>query len=284
MKRFQTRTALSLFILLLSGLTFAASRTATACVLCLGGRTLTISAQEFVNAGQFVLALPDAGGKGFRVIEVIKGDHPPGDAITDTVLRVDQWVMRSTKPLLLVCDNASLDWVNLGPIAAEQAGWLRQLAATKRTTGMNAADWCEHVAYLLPYLESPEPMVAEFAFAEFASAPYAALRSLKPRLDVAAIRKCSDDPTLAARRAAVCTLLLGVAGGPQDAERLEKSLESAWKSNDATNLGARVSPMIGARRLFGLHGGSRYKLFSLNVVQPECIGLSVRGRLCSHHT
>ena len=232
--------ALFLRVLLLGGLTFAMSGAATACALCLGGRTLTISAQELVNAGRSVLALPDAGGKEFRVVEVIKGEHPPGDAITDTVFSVDPTAMRSTKPLLLIRDDAAREWVNWGPIAAEQADWLRQLAATKRTTGMNAAEWREHVAYLLPCLENPEPMVAEIAYAEFASAPYAALRSLKPRLDVAVIRKWSDDPTLALRQA-VYTLLLGIAGGPQDAERLEKSLESEWKSNDTTNLGAMLA-------------------------------------------
>jgi hypothetical protein len=227
-------------VLLFGGLTFAMSRAATACALCLAGRTLTISAQELVYAGRSVLALPAAGGKGFQVVEVIKGQRPPGDTITDTVFRADPTAMQSTKPLLLIRDDAWRWWVNFGPIAAEQAGWLRRLAATKRTTGMNAAEWREHVAYLLPYLENPEPMVAEIAFAEFASAPYTALRYLKPRLDAAAIRKWLNDPTLAARQA-LYTLLLGIAGGPQDAEHLEKSLEAAWKSKDTTNLGAELA-------------------------------------------
>jgi hypothetical protein len=229
-----------LLVLLLGGLTFAMSRAATACPLCLAGRTLTISAQELVYAGRSVLAVPEAGGKGFQVVEVIKGEHPPGDTITDTVFRADPTAMRSTKPLLLIRDDAWRWWVNFGPIAAEQAGWLRRLAATKRTTGMNAAEWRDHVAYLLPYLESAEPMVAEIAFAEFASAPFVALRSLKPRLDAAAIRKWLNDPALAARQA-LYTLLLGIAGGPQDAEYLEKSLEAAWTSKDTANLGAELA-------------------------------------------
>ena len=229
-----------LLVLLLGGLTFAMSRVVTACALCLAGRTLTISAQELVYAGRSVLAVPDVGGKTFRVVEVIKGEHPPGDTITDTVFRADSTAIRSTKPLLLIRDDAWRWWVNFGPIAAEQAGWLRRLAVTKRTTGMNAAEWRDHVAYFLPYLENPEPMVAEIAFAEFASAPYAALRSLKPRLDATAIRKWSDDPALATRQA-LYTLLLGIAGGAQDAEYLEKSLESAWKSKDSTNLGAELA-------------------------------------------
>jgi hypothetical protein len=229
-----------LFVLLLGGLTIAMSRPATACALCLAGRTLTISAQELVYAGRSLLAVPDVGGKTFRVLEVIKGEHPPGDTITDTVFRADSTAIRSAKPLLLIRDDAWRWWVNFGPIAAEQAGWLRRLAASKRSTGMNSDEWRDHVADLLPYLENSEPMVAEIAFAEFASAPYAALRSLKPRLDATSIRKWSDDPTLADRQA-LYTLLLGIAGGLQDAEHLEKNLEAAWKSKDTTNLGADLA-------------------------------------------
>jgi hypothetical protein len=229
-----------LFVLWLAGLIFAMSRVATACPLCLAGRTLTISAQELVYAGRSVLALPAAEGKGFRVVEVIKGAHPRGDMITDTVFRADPAAMRSTTPLLLIRDDAWRWWVNFGPISAGHAGWLRQLSMTKRTTGMNAAEWRAHVAYFLPYLENPEPMVAEIAFAEFASAPYAALRSLKARLNAGAIRKWVDDPTLADRQA-LNTLLLGIAGGPQDAERLEERIVAAWKSKDTTNLGAELA-------------------------------------------
>ena len=80
---------LFLRVLLLGGLIFAMSRAAKACPLCLAGCTLTISAQELVYAGRSVLAVPDVGGKTFRVLEVIKGQHPPGDTITDTVFRAD---------------------------------------------------------------------------------------------------------------------------------------------------------------------------------------------------
>src|SRR4029077_16102296 len=82
-------------VLLLAGLTFALSHVATACPLCLAGRTLTISAQELDYAGRSVLALPAAGGKGFQVVEVIKGQRPPGDTITDTVFRADPTAMQS---------------------------------------------------------------------------------------------------------------------------------------------------------------------------------------------
>ena len=40
---------------------------------------------------------------------------------------------------------------------------------------MNAEEWRARVALMLPYLENPEPLVAEIAYGEIASAPYSAL-------------------------------------------------------------------------------------------------------------
>jgi hypothetical protein len=97
------------------------------------------------------------------------------------------------------------------------------------------------VALVAPYLEDREPTVAAIAYGEIARAPYGPLRSLKPRLEAATIAGWLDDPTLAARRPAY-TLLLGIAGGPADAERLEERLRAAWESRAATNLG----PMLAA--------------------------------------
>jgi hypothetical protein len=70
--------------------------------------------------------------------------------------------------------------------------------------------------------------------------PRGALRSIKPRLDAATVTRWLDDPRLASRRPAY-TLLLGIAGGPPDAERLEQRLDAAWASRDATNLGAMLA-------------------------------------------
>lgn len=263
-------------------LTFGLCHLAVACPLCLSGRTLTISAQELVYAARSVLALPEPDGKTFRVEAVIKGELPPGGMITDTVFRADPAGLRGPKPLLLIRDDAWRWWVNFGPIAAEEAGWLRQLAATKRTTEMNAAEWQAHVAFFLPYLENSEPMVAEIAFAEFARAPYAALRSLKPRLDVTVIRRWLADPALAGRQA-LYTLLLGIAGGQQDAGYLENRLEAAWNSKDATNLGAEIAADL------ELRGSSRVawiedKYFldhdrTIPEIQAVLLGMGEQGRV-----
>src|SRR5260221_7512194 len=224
----------------LAALMFFVGARAMACPMCVAARELTISAQELVYAGRSVLAIPVADGNEFRVVSVIKGDTPVGNTISGPVFRADAAAMQSQKPLLLVRDDAWPVWVNFGPVSAEQAGWLRQLSATKRTTDMTDGEWREHVAYFLPYLETPEPMVAEIAFNEFVSAPYGAMRSLKPRLDVAVIRAWLNNSKLAARRSVVL-FLLGTSGTPLDPLRFGGRMEIAGENHNATHLAALVA-------------------------------------------
>jgi hypothetical protein len=222
---------------------------AMACPLCANSLQLTISAQELIYAEHSVLALPVDDSKEFKVVAVIKGDAPAGNAIaSDAVFR---GAMKSDKPLLLVRDNDWRQWVNFGPVSADQAGWLRKLSTTKRTIEMNDVEWRDHVAYFLPYLENSEPLVAEIAFNEFTSAPYAALRSLSARLDVTAIRSWLNDPKLA-KRHPVYLLLFGIAGSAQDAKWLEDRIASARTTARSTNLSALLGAYIELRGLAGI--------------------------------
>jgi hypothetical protein len=43
------------------------------------------------------------------------------------------------------------------------------------------------------------------------------------------------------------TLLIGIAGGPEDATRLEARLDAAWKANDTANLGAMLAADMALR-------------------------------------
>jgi hypothetical protein len=233
----------------MAALMLFAARSATACPLCANSLQLTISAQELIYAEHSVLALPGDDGKEFKVVAVIKGDAPPGNTIN--IGDVFRPALKSDKPLLLIRDNSWRQWVNFGPASADQAGWLRTLSRTKRTIEMKDVEWRDHVAYFLPYLENSEPIVAEIAFNEFASAPYAALRSLKARLDVTAIRSWLNDPKLA-KRQPVYLLLLGIAGSEQDAKWLEDRIATARTTARSTNLSALLGAYIELRRLAGI--------------------------------
>ncbi len=235
---------------LVGALLLLTSLGAAACPLCLAFAP-AITAQYLVYADRSALALPETDGKRFRVVEVIRGKPVAGSIIeADEVFRLDASSATGSKALLLLRQNEWAAWVSFGAIDVSRADWLRGLAAGKRASDMSETDWQAQVAALLPLLEDPDPLVADIAYGELASAPYAALRTLKPRLDAPTVRRWADDPQLA-KRQALYTLLLGIAGDEGDAVRYEKRLATAWKSKDAGNLG----PMLAAD--LELRGASR---------------------------
>jgi hypothetical protein len=233
---------------LLTGSVFAAallwaSAEAVACPICLGAGQPS-KAQELVTAPEVVLALPTRDPSRFRVTQVIKGTRPPGGTIEGGYPRSgpvqDTAAPRRGKPLLLVRDEQFTTWEVLGGIDTGHAGWLRKVAAGKRAADLSAGEWRARVALVVPYLENPEPLVAEIAYAELTAAPYAALRAAKARLRASAVRRWLADPDLAGRQSPYL-LLLGFVGNAQDAAAVEERLDAAWASGDATNLGAMLA-------------------------------------------
>jgi hypothetical protein len=228
---------------------------AAACAICLSAFVVT-TGQQLDLADQAVLAVPASDGGQFRVAEVVKGNAAVDGIIAEPVSRVDAAALESGKPLLLLRSELAQRWTSVGTIGVEYAGWLRQLSATSHVGGarpriawprvsrtssaLTEAEWHERLVLVLPYLENPERLAAEIAYGEMSRAPYGAMRSLKPRLDATTIAGWVDDPKLASRRPTY-TLLLGIAGGADDAARLEQRIDSAWKSRDATNLAAMLA-------------------------------------------
>jgi hypothetical protein len=216
---------------------------ASACPLCLGAGQLS-TAQQLVTAPQAVLAVPTSDASRFRVVQVIKGEppadgtveggyprsgSPPGDATAT-----------NANPLLLVREDPFPTWVILGAIDAARADWLRALAVGKRAGDMSSEEWRARVALVVPHLYDPEPLAADLACAELRSAPYAALRTAKPHLDAAALRRSLADSEFAPRRP-LCLLLLGISGNAHDAAALEQRLQAAWQSGDAVNLSSMLA-------------------------------------------
>jgi hypothetical protein len=213
------------------------SVSAWACPLCQGWGKAS-AAQRLLAPPQAVLAAPTADASRFRVIQVIKGE-PVADRTVEggyprTGPAAGATTLTNTRPLLLVRDDPLLAWVILGAIDSARADWLRAFAAGKPAADRSPEEWRARVALVVPHLNDPEPLASELAHAELGAAPYAALRTAKPLLDVAALRRCLADPELAARHP-LCLLLLGIAGDAQDAVTLEKRLQAAWQSGDAAN-------------------------------------------------
>jgi hypothetical protein len=229
MKRWVLPGALGFLLIFAGGAAYA-------CPLCLGGGFFP-PGQRLDVAGEAVLAAPTADGTEWRIVEAVKGPAVAGQIIAEPVDGADAAAPQVGRPLLLLRHEQWPRWSSVGTIGVEYAGWLRQLAATGSRTDRPDVDWRGRVALVAPYLEDPEPLTALIAYGEIARAPYGALRSLRPRLNAETVARWLEDPRLASRRPAY-TLLLGIAGGTPDAERLEQRLDAAWASRDATNLGA----------------------------------------------
>jgi hypothetical protein len=267
---------------LLAAVLLCVSAAAAACPLCLGAGQPT-KAQQLAAAQQAVLAVPTARASRFRVIEVIKGERPSTSTIEGGYPRFGPAVnaeVPKSEPLLLVRDDQFPSWVILGAISKEQSGWLRKLAVGKRADEISAEEWRARVALVVPCLENPQPLVAEIAYGDLATAPYAAVRTAKPRLDARAVRAWVADPELAGRHR-LYLLLLGVAGNARDAAALEQRLEAAWKSDNATNLASMLAADLelrGAARMTWVE--ERYlrdRARSTPEIEAALLALSVHG-------
>jgi hypothetical protein len=190
-----------------------------------------------------VLALPE--GKQFRVIDVIKGAKP-APVLTEVVVRDPAPL---GKALLLVRDDPWPMWVSVGSVSPRRAAALRELAA-EHPHEADAAAWQRRLDVAIPNLESRDALLAEIAYGECASAPYAALRAAKPRLDAGTLRGFVNDRALASRQP-LYVLLLGIAGDARDAAAIEAQLAAAWQARNATN----VSSLLAAD--LELRGASR---------------------------
>jgi hypothetical protein len=222
------RTAVGVLLLL-------AGTIAAACPVCIGSAARS-PAKDLFELPRAVLAAPE--GKQFRVLGLVKGEPP--EALLEEVLVRDP--ADAGKPLLLVRDDAWPMWVSLGAIDPRGPGdvaMLREMAAP-RPAQADAVAWRRRIELALPRLQSKQPLLAEIAYADAASAPYAALRAAKEQLDARALRRWLSDPQLAARRP-LYLLLLGIAGAPGDAAWIDAQLEAAGRAHDAKNLAALLT-------------------------------------------
>jgi hypothetical protein len=270
-------------------------RDAAACQICFNGQAVTIG-QQLDAADQAVLAVPLSDGQEFQVVAVVKGDQATEGLIAQPVYRTDA-MMTGGKPLLLLRNRLAQRWDRVGEIDIAFAGWLRQLAATyhgeragsgpawPRSTfsgsELTDAEWRARVALVAPYLENPQPLAADIAHGEISRAPYGALRSLKSKLVATAISRWIDDPSLAARHSTYL-LLLGIAGGPDDAERMEQRVNAQWRSHDATDLAALLAAELELGGPQHVESIEKKYLVDRNRKLPEIeaalLALSVHGR------
>lgn len=249
------------------GVTAVGATAASACAICLSAVSATVG-EQLDATDRAVLAAPDAGA--LRVLAAVKGGIEAGDAIPVTAV-----LPRTGAPAgaaLLLAHNALADtWTPLGATDPANADWLRQVATTEGAA---------RLALAAARLEDPDPLVAEIAHDEIARAPYAAMVGPARAVEADRLRTWADDPATGVRRATY-VLLLGMAGGPEDAAAIEARLEAARRAADATDLAALLAADLELRGPDRLAWIEQTYLVDPLVTLPEIeaalLALSVHG-------
>jgi hypothetical protein len=212
----------------LVALAAAGAGTAMACAICLSAVSVT-SGDRLDATDRAVLAAPDTGG--LRVVAVVKGGAAVGELIPATALVPEPEAPAGNRGLLLAHNALAGTWTSLGATDPANAGWLAEVARS---------DGEARLALVAPRLEDPDPLVARIAHDEIALSPYAAMAGLADRLDLDRLRGWAADPATGPRRATYL-LLLGLAGGPEDAADVEARLATARQAEDATLVAALLA-------------------------------------------
>ena len=181
---------------------------------------------------------------------------------------------------MLLYRIGTADWQSAGPLAPQHADWVLRLVELTDATNLTPAQWTSRIASFLPELESLEPLVAQAAYEETASAPYAVLRSFAPRLNAARLLRWLDTPALTARRP-LYALLLGFAGNQASAEGLQQRMAGLRSTVDGPTLSAMIAAWLELRGPEGVAWVERQYLSAPTAheigVSAALLALSVHG-------
>ena len=250
---------------------FWAAPSAWACAICApAGETTWVS--RLAVARQVVLARSVGPPGEFVPVVAVKGPLPDAaagplrgvvddrPALRAVDKRAPASLLAGAQPAsdrLAVLSYSALTqrWMHIGELPRQRAAWLQKIAVLQPTAQVEAAGWPARLQFFLPDLENESPLVAQAAFEEVASAPYALMRQqlrapgpgIKPSpLQLLAPRSMQlltwlHNNDLAARHS-LYYLLLGVAADPRSVDFLTQRLSQVVPTPIAGTPAAALSP------------------------------------------
>lgn len=219
------------FLALICGLiVFAQTPALTACPFCSApSLTLTeqLSQSDVAVLAQWTEAekgtLEKAGKTVFEVKEIVrqsdKDKLKAGDQITINRHRPGK---KGNLFLLLGTKGAEVDWGDPIEVTETSFHYISQAPAPEEKTS-------KRLKYFLKFLEYPDQMISNDAYAEFANAPYEEITPLSKDMPREKIRKWLIDPDTPVTRIGLYGLLLGLCGTGEDVSFMEKKINEPTK-------------------------------------------------------
>jgi hypothetical protein len=163
---------------------------------------------------------PNSGTATFQIVEKLRGPQSVeakkeisvvffGDSDRDKVYLVNG------------IGKDKVDWTTPLPLSEAAIGYVKQLATVP-------AGGADRLAFFQEYLEHADPLLAQDSYDEFARAPYAELRDLKPRMKHDRVVKWVQDPEVSPSRRRLYLTMLGICGSKADVPMLEAMIASDY--------------------------------------------------------
>jgi hypothetical protein len=155
----------------------------------------------------------------FTVAQVLKGDAVLGPQKTLTAAIAGE-MQRGDKCVVMGMGAPELSWSTPIKLNERQQQYLLDLVRLPQ-------DKVERLAFFQKYLEDADAMLRQDAYDEFARAPYATVRELKPILNHNQLLAWIQDSQVPASRKRLYFTLLGVCGDANDIPMLEQRLRDS---------------------------------------------------------
>lgn len=202
----------------------------TACPFC-SAPSLTLT-EQLSQSDVAVLAqwseaekgtLEKAGKTVFEIKEIVRQSDKDklkvGDQITINRHRPGK---KGNLFLLLGTKGTSIDWGDPIEVTETSFHYISQAPAPEEKTS-------KRLQYFLKFLEYPDQMISNDAYAEFANAPYEEITPLSKDLPREKIRKWIVDPETPVTRLGLYGLLLGLCGQESDIAFMEQKINEPTK-------------------------------------------------------
>jgi hypothetical protein len=223
----KTKTFCVLFAVCMAVLSFSGMYSAFSCPFC-DAPTLMM-AERIQQCDHLLLAKWIGGEKptelrgGVSRFEVIDVGFTKNDRFAKgQILEMPQYIAGSGSGTytLMGPEDRLEDWDS--PAEVTEVGWEYLSKMPPTVTDPKAQS--ERLMYFVPYFEHPDQLVANDAFAEFASAPYATIKPLSSQMPREKFLQWLADPKTPVTHIGFYGLMAGLCGKPEDAAILEKKI------------------------------------------------------------